>query len=77
VSEQIWHSCLEEPQGVEVGDRIVVVSEYGDGTYVDVWTMKEIHGWFSHTEGGSLHVSDCLRWAWERDVIQQAIGGVR
>jgi hypothetical protein len=76
-SENLWYGPSEEPQNVYVGDRIVVVSECDDGTYVDVWTMTEHVGWFSDSEGGSLQVSDCLRWAWEEDVIRQAIGGER
>lgn len=77
MSENLWYGSREEPQGVYVGDRIVVVSECDDGTYVDVWTMTEHFGWFSGSEGGSLQLADCLRWALEEDVIRQAIGGER
>jgi hypothetical protein len=73
VSEQIWHSSGEEPQGVEVGHRIIVVVLY-EQFAVDIWEATEEHGWKSPTEGSNMQVSDCLRWAWERDLIEQAIG---
>lgn len=76
MSEQIWHSSDEEPQDVEVGDRIIVVVPY-EQYGVDIWEATEEHGWESTTEGSNMQVSDCLRWAWEEDVIQQAIGGVQ
>jgi hypothetical protein len=75
VSDSIWHSSGEEPQDVEVGDRIVVVVPYGQYE-VDRWEATEFHGWKSPTEGSNMQVADCLRWAWERDLIRQAIGGV-
>jgi hypothetical protein len=75
VSEQIWHSSNEQPQDVEVGDRIIVVVPY-EQYGVDIWEATEEHGWKSPSEGSNMQVSDCLRWAWEEDVIQQAIGGV-
>jgi hypothetical protein len=75
VSEQIWHSSNEQPQDVEVGDRIIVVVPY-EQFAVDIWEATEFHGWKSSSEGSNMQVSDCLRWAWERDLIRQAIGGV-
>jgi hypothetical protein len=76
VSEQIWHSSNDEPQDVEVGDRIIVVVPY-EQYGVDIWEATEEHGWKSPSEGSNMQVSDCLRWAWEEDVIRQAIGGVQ
>jgi hypothetical protein len=76
VSEQIWHSSNEVPQNVYVGDRIIVVVPY-EQHGVDIWEATVFDGWKSPTEGSNMQVSDCLRWAWEEDVIQQAIGGVR
>jgi hypothetical protein len=76
VSKQIWHSSNDEPQDVNVGDKIIVVVPY-EQFAVDIWEATEEHGWKSPTEGSNMQVSDCLRWAWERGVIEQAIGCVR
>jgi hypothetical protein len=77
VSESIWHSCLEEPQGVGVGESIVVVSVPGKQYAVDVWEWTASHGWLSAFYGGGLSISDCIRWAHERDVIEHVFGGVK
>jgi hypothetical protein len=74
VSEQIWHSCEEEPQGVGVGERIVVLAVPGGQYVVDVWTLTRRHGWLSATQGNGLSVCDCLRWAHERDVVEHVFG---
>jgi hypothetical protein len=74
VSESIWHSCLEEPQGVGVGERIVVLAVPGGQYVMDVWTLTSRHGWLSATQGNGLSVCDCLRWAHERDVVEHVFG---
>jgi hypothetical protein len=74
-SKSIWHGSSEEPQGMTIGESIVVVWVRGKQYAVDVWEWTASHGWLSAFYGGGMSISDCLRWAHERDVIERAIGG--
>lgn len=79
MSDSIWHHWMKEPnhlRSVYSSERIVVVL-LRDLYRLDIWEATEEHGWKSSSGGTNMQVADCHRWAWERDVIRQAIGGVR
>lgn len=72
--EKIWHSSNEEPQGVCIGECVVVIINT-PAFYFKTLQMTK-NGWVS-SDGVNVIIEECLRWAYMRDVIKQAIGGVK
>jgi hypothetical protein len=74
MSKSIWHDYDDEPQNVCVGDSIIVVMR-SPAFMLKTISMSEV-GWVC-SNNKPFDFVDCLRWAYTRDVIMQAIGGSR
>jgi hypothetical protein len=70
-SKSIWHSSDERPGDLCVGDCIAVI--IGDPAYTlkTAWISEK--GWV-FPDGKPFDFVDCIRWAYMRDVVYQAIG---
>ena len=73
----IWKDPNDELPAHKYGDRIVGVVQYRENHTMPILPHVVIFytldsGWYD-TEQGCHDLLDCERWAYERDVIQQAM----